>query len=201
MRRRQTTAPQGLGVLSLSVSEVLGNSEYLVSPYFPTTDMRKVGTDRDTKPSLTTMKAIVNNYTFHSSPSIGTSVNVGFFSGASFVANDLVPILDFNYDTDNLPNATRDAIIAWASSHSYGTLAAADIIGVDTTIDVSGLANAPQGAIADCPADAVTNYNVLTTLLGSLTGAVNTANGKQNDIATKLNSLLAELRTLGLIST
>lgn len=37
--------------------------------------------------------------------------------------------------------------------------------------------------------------------LGTLTGAVNEANGKQNAIATKLNTLLAELRTLGLIST
>lgn len=64
----------------------------------------------------------------------------------------------------------------------------------------AGLANAPQAAIANSPADAVTNYNVVTTLLGSLTGAVNAANTKQNDIATKLNALLAELRTLGLIS-
>lgn len=64
----------------------------------------------------------------------------------------------------------------------------------------AGLASAPQAAIADAPADAVTDYNVLTTLLGTLTGAVNTANSKQNDIATKLNDLLGKLRTLGLIS-
>lgn len=65
----------------------------------------------------------------------------------------------------------------------------------------AGLANAPQAAIANAPADAVTNYNTVTTLLGGLTGAVNTANSKQNDIATKLNALLTELRTLGLISS
>lgn len=65
----------------------------------------------------------------------------------------------------------------------------------------AGMVHAPQAAIADSPADATTNYNTITTLLGALTGAVNTANTKQNAIATQLNTLLAELRTLGLITS
>lgn len=88
------------------------------------------------------------------------------------------------------------AILDYSTANSLG-LVEGDILFPDF---FPGLVNAPQAAIADAPADATTNYNVLTTLLGTLTGAVNTANTKQNDIATKLNTLLAELRTLGLIS-
>lgn len=169
------------------------------SPY--TKELNGIGeTGRDTKLSLQTMKAVINNYAFHSSPTIGASVNVGFFSGTDFIANDIVPILGVNFDTDSLPDAMVAAVIAWATSHSYGTLAASDVIGVDYAHIPTELANAPQAAITDCPADATTNYNVLTTLLGSLTGAVNTANTKQNQIATQVNSILAELRTLGLIT-
>lgn len=190
-RNWRTIAPHAHGVLRPSVS----------SPYFQTTETRKGHTGGNIRLFPDHMKAILNNYTFHTSPSIGTSVNVGFFNGATFVANDIVPILGVNFDTDDLPAAVTAAIIAWASTNSYGTLTATDVIGVDYLKIPSGLANAPQAAIADAPADATTNYNTVTTLLGALTGAVNTANTKQNDIATRLNSLLSELRTLGLIST
>lgn len=57
----------------------------------------------------------------------------------------------------------------------------------------------PGAHIANAPADAVTNYNVVTTLLGSVTGAVNTANAKQNDIATKVNAIIAVLQENGLL--
>lgn len=103
-------------------------------------------------------------------------------------------------DKASLISAVQTKILGYASAQSY-SLTAADIIGLPIFTGPMGLANAPQAAIADAPADAVTNYNVVTTLLGSLTSAVNTANSKQNDIATKLNSLFAELRTLGLIQT
>lgn len=89
------------------------------------------------------------------------------------------------------------AIQAYATSQTY-TMSGGMVL--DTPV-VSDLLNAPQAAITNCPADAVTNYNVLTTLLGSLTGAVNTANAKQNDIAATVNTILAVLRTEGLINT
>lgn len=57
-----------------------------------------------------------------------------------------------------------------------------------------------QAAIADAPTDAPTNRNVITTLLGTLTGGVNDDNVKQNEIATKLNTLLAGLRSAGVIA-
>jgi hypothetical protein len=63
------------------------------------------------------------------------------------------------------------------------------------------LLHSPQAAIDDCSADATTDYDVVTTLLGDAIGAINTTNSKQNAIATQLNTLLAELRTLGVIST
>ena len=93
-------------------------------------------------------------------------------------------------------DAAIAAILAFATANSFSFSTLIKDLGAD----VPGLASAPAAAIADAPADAVTNYNAVTTLLGALTGAVNTANTKQNDIATKLNALLAELRTLGLIT-
>lgn len=86
------------------------------------------------------------------------------------------------------------AIISAASLNGY-TVAAGDFV----WLAPNGSA-LPSGAIADAPADAVTNYNVVTTLLGSLTGAVNAANTKQNDIATKLNALLLACRAEGIIT-
>lgn len=101
----------------------------------------------------------------------------------------------------SLKSAFSTAILTYANNvKSYG-MVASDIVWGIPTAGAAGLENAPQAAIADAPADAVTNYNTVTTLLGTLTGAMNTANTKQNEIATKLNTLLSELRTLGLISS
>lgn len=57
------------------------------------------------------------------------------------------------------------------------------------------MADLAAHGVSAAPADATTNYNVVTTLLGSLTGAVNTANTKQNDIATRLNAVMTWLDT------
>lgn len=111
--------------------------------------------------------------------------------------------LDVVTDFSSLPTlraAIVSKTIAWAAGVSVTLNSGNFMFPYDVAVP-AGMANAPQAAIANAPADAVTNYNVVTTLLGSLTGAVNTANAKQNDLATKFNSLLAELRTLGLIST
>lgn len=123
-------------------------------------------------------------------------VGVVFFNGSTFVDAQNVPFdMADATDSPSLISAAESAINAYAATNSYS------LSGIFWTyVNVAGLSNAPQAAIANAPADATTNYNVITTLLGTLTSAVNTANTKQNDIATKLNTLLAELRTLGLIS-
>lgn len=84
-------------------------------------------------------------------------------------------------------------ILAEASSRSYAGFSASDIQ------DSSTSPASPQPAITDCPADATTNYNVVTTLLGSLTGAVNTANTKQNAIATTVNQIITALENAGIL--
>jgi hypothetical protein len=110
-----------------------------------------------------------------------------------------VVLADVNTPQD-LKALTEIGIADFATSQSMPTIT--EIVWLtQPAIVPAGLKNAPQAAIANAPADATTNYNTVTTLLGALTGAVNTANAKQNDIATKLNTLLAELRTLGLISS
>lgn len=55
-----------------------------------------------------------------------------------------------------------------------------------------GATNAAVNAATNAP----TNLNVLTTLLGSLTGEVNATNTKQNDLATKYNDLAGKYNDL-----
>lgn len=135
---------------------------------------------------------------------------VGSFSDIdtnTYASTYLFNVSTKDYDT---ADAIRSAIWNQIATYATGTLGYSSF----TTADIFDLTNSPlptkiatlnsgipQAAIADAPADAVTNYNTVTTLLGALTGAVNSANTKQNDIATRLNSLLAELRTLGILTT
>lgn len=51
-------------------------------------------------------------------------------------------------------------------------------------------------AATNAATNAPTNLNVVTTLLGSLTGEVNATNTKQNDLATKYNDLATKFNTL-----
>lgn len=54
--------------------------------------------------------------------------------------------------------------------------------------------------IADAETDAATNaptdFNVITTLLGTLTNEVNSGNTRYNDLATKYNDLATKVNTL-----
>lgn len=47
---------------------------------------------------------------------------------------------------------------------------------------------APNNAATNAPTDAPTNLNVITTLLGTLTGEVNATNTRQNQIAVNVNA-------------
>lgn len=112
-----------------------------------------------------------------------------------------VPLTITASDTTTTINASiQSTVQAYCTLNGFPVPTVFEWFVAPSTSGLAGLVNAPQAAITDCPADAVTNYNVVTTLLGGLTGAVNTANTKQNQIATQLNALLAELRTLGLIT-
>jgi hypothetical protein len=51
-------------------------------------------------------------------------------------------------------------------------------------------------AATDAATNAPTNLNVLTTLLGNLTGEVNATNAKQNALAAKYNDLALRFNTL-----
>lgn len=198
LRRNQRTVHQGLGVLPL-----LGSSDStgLLSPYFQRNEMREEAPSRDIHLSLymTNVKAIIFGFNFGS---VNISPSVLFFQDDGTVIEDAsgvvgTPLSGID-DYETLKTAVQSLIASYAVTQSYTIT---DYIWAIAPNVPPALANAPQAAIANAPADAVTNYNTITTLLGALTGAVNTANTKQNDIATKLNSLLSELRTLGLIAT
>lgn len=59
--------------------------------------------------------------------------------------------------------------------------------------------NAPDNAAANAPTDAPTNLNVLTTLVGTLTGEVNATNQRQNTIAAIVNANAAKQNTIATI--
>lgn len=153
--------------------------------------MSRVGTGRDINLSLKYMDFLID--------AIGTSAGNPYAiiswwdSMNTFQSSDFIFMTYADVRTNGLSATITAALNAYASTNS---LTVASIKGLPGT-----LAGAPKAAITDCPADAVTNYNVVTTLLGSVTGAVNTANTKQNQIAVQLNTLFAELRALGIIST
>lgn len=147
------------------------------------------------------MKALIGRCTEVKDDMRVLSFDVAFFDDNSTPIE--VAGIDAGYDETMTGPEIRasvvSAVLVYAGLQSY-SLSAEDVLGPLSALVPAGLSEAPGAAIADAPADAVTDYNTITTLLGALTGAVNTANGKQNEIATKLNALLAELRTLGLIA-
>lgn len=153
--------------------------------------MNRVGTGRDINLSLNYMDFLID--------SIGTATGNPYAviswwdSMNTFQSSDFIFMTYTDVRANGLSATITAALNAYATTNS---LTVASIKGLPGT-----LAGAPQASVSDAPADAVTNYNIVTTLLGAVTSAVNTANTKQNQIATQLNSLLSELRTLGVIST
>lgn len=183
----QTIAPHCNGALRL---------RGLVSPYFQLTASRKRTPRRDINSSLLMIKALLLGY----SPS-GSTANIDVLLRDTNNVYDValsVPLSIADSDTDAIIRAAAPTAVTSYLSGLGVTVNSTEWLVHEAP--PAGLANAPQAAITDCPADATTNYNTVTTILGALTGAVNTANTKQNQIATQLNSLLAELRTLGLIA-
>lgn len=57
-------------------------------------------------------------------------------------------------------------------------------------------AHGRSNGATNSPTDAPTNLNVVTTLLGGLTGEVNATNGRQNTIAANLNALATQFNAL-----
>lgn len=58
---------------------------------------------------------------------------------------------------------------------------------------------APTNAASNSPNNAPTNLNVVTTLLGALTGEVNATNTRQNQIADIVNANAVKQNTIGTI--
>jgi hypothetical protein len=56
--------------------------------------------------------------------------------------------------------------------------------------------DSPTNAETNAPTDAPTDLNVITTLLGALTGEVNSTNGRQNTIAAKVNANATKQNTI-----
>lgn len=78
-----------------------------------------------------------------------------------------------------------------------GSAGISDISGLQGAIDEKQDLITPSAHISDGATNAATNaptdYNVITTLLGTLTSEVNSANARYNDLATKYNDLAAKV--------
>lgn len=206
-RRRQTQAHDAHRVFGLLGSEGTRNLRApLESPYFQRNSMREEAPSRNIHSFLASMnlKALITGYSVG-----GAAPNISVFfesDDSSIEAGTVLPI-SIAYSNNDVAIQTKvaTAINNFCSGASLPVPTIDWLITTPTDLAAalatipSGLAGAPYAAIADAPADAVTNYNVITTLLGSLTSAVNDANTKQNQIATKLNTLLSELRSAGII--
>lgn len=174
-----------------SEDHIGANTYMILSPYFQTKDLRKEEPARDINLSLNHMDFLIDSW----GVSAGNPYAViSWWNSSNVFQNSAIVFMTFaDVRTSGLIATVTASVNDYAASNS---LTVSSIKGLPGTLQ-----GAPQAAITNAPTDATTNYNVVTTLLGSLTSAVNTANDKQNQIGTQLNSLLAELRTLGLIST
>jgi len=115
------------------------------------------------------------------------SLTVAFLDGGS-----IVEIGNMDVWFDSPVNVTDDAsfrsaiqtrILAYATAQSYSMTASDIIWGLSS--GPTALADTPQPAITNAPADANDQLQYGNDTLGALTGAVNTANTKQNDYCYK----------------
>lgn len=112
-----------------------------------------------------------------------------------FDSTQILPMAWADVKANGLMATVVAAINTYATSNSF-TVGQLRWFGAGTP---TGLGSAPQATIGSAVTTLATNYNLATGVLG-LANALNTANGAQNDLGTKFNSLVTELQTLGLIS-
>lgn len=126
----------------------------------------------------------------------GSSFNagVGFYQGGTLVGGIGITVSNPNPMSDTAVNTALDTAIATYASGQGWTLTDT-IHSIPPKVAIFG----GQGAIADTSTGAPTNLNILTTLLGTLTGQVNSTNTQLNDVCARFNTLLAELRTAKVI--
>lgn len=186
LRPRQTLASH--------TSETLRLSGSVRSPYF------RRNPDSVKHLALSYMKAAIVGFSnLQNGDDVLCNVQVNFFNEST---NQLVELYEsgsvvLTVNTWADVRARIETIVMdRASAQSYG-ISASDIIWV-----VGNKVDVVTGAhIADAATNAPTNLNVITTLLGTLTGEVNATNTKQNDLATKFNTLLDRLEASGLLAS
>lgn len=119
LRRSQTTARQGLGVLRLPVSEnhFADAGKMVISPYFQTQDTRRIGTGRDTITILDMIKAFYLGYT-----ALSTSMRVSVFTiddSDSSTAVFSIPLTVAASDTHDTINAmVPSTVTAYLFAHA-----------------------------------------------------------------------------------
>lgn len=196
-RYRQTkgcNAPFGLSV-----------SVHIASPYY-----RQTETDRPIKLTVETMLA---KLVFFTGAVPNVNAVVYWYNGSTFSSANTIPV---NLSGITTPEAYReaviDAILAYAVANSISLVEEDILIPYSSITPVnpdwnssSGLSQilnkpAQQAHVGDAATnaatDAPTDLNVLTTLVGTLTGEVNNSNAKYNDLASKYNDLATKFNTL-----
>lgn len=186
-RHRQTTVPQGLGVLRLPVSDML-RSGGVLSPYFQRPRLQKIGTGRNTKLFLKFMatKALVGRITDLQSGNRLTTFEVQFFDNTGPLENYSFDVMyDDTLTQASFVAAVQTAVLARATAQSYSMTAADIIYSVPNLLDKSLV---PQARSFANPArslnsafqisatrDAMAFYSVSIPCALSLTGGENGA--------------------------
>jgi hypothetical protein len=160
------------------------------SPFFPTVaSTRDQAPIRDIHLFLEIMDFLIDSW----GVSAGNPYSVVSWwdSSNTFQSSDIVFMTWANVKANGIAASAFTAINTYASAHS---LTVNSIRGLPGT-----LSGAPAATIAAVVTNLATNYNLATGVLG-LANALNTANGAQNDLGTKFNTLIAELNTLGILA-
>lgn len=132
-----------------------------------------------------------------------SDISLGTLSSGVSALQTSAGVLSSSIVTLSSASVTQaNAINSLNTNLTSGAVATA-ISSLNTAIGLKLAATAinSNAYVANAPADATTDYNVVTTLLGAVTTGLNTTNTKQNDIAAKLNSVIAALKTVGILKT
>lgn len=162
----------------------LSLSASVKSPYFQTTDMRKVGADRDTKLFLEIMavtKAIATSVGPYNQD---LGVNVQFYDNATFVDEYNIELTDKSQYTSQADIAAyaNTLILAYASAHGYSSISSAS--------NVIWLAQPLEAALPPVA-------STLSVSLQTSTGAVGTQVSATRNSYVMLNGLVSTTANIG----
>lgn len=123
--------------------------------------------------------------------SSGDAVIYSFWNAGVYVGYNFL-FLDMSH-TATVASRKADVVASYTAYATTNSYTISRVLGLEL------LSADPGSHIADAATNNPTNLNVVTTLLGAVTGQLNTSNANLNDLATKYNTLLNVLEDHGIL--